>query len=155
MGLLNVLRNFADISGGKWLKSHRHSTWIDIGDLYLGSNYVDVSYSKESLLKAGHDGTLVILRSQDFSKLRNFYFGSIINHNTSELRIMRLRTENMMDKFIDEKIFDTKDCFDINFSKLPKLLTHLEEIERSAKLHGYLYDFNGNSWFDELTKLGK
>ena len=39
MGLFDVLRNFADKSGGEWIKENRHSTWIEIGDLFLNKKY--------------------------------------------------------------------------------------------------------------------
>ena len=125
MGLFDGLRSFADISRGKWLSPLRNSTWINVGNLYLGSDYISVSYSKESLIKMGHDGTLIIFKSEDLVKLKKFYFGSIINSNKNQVRVMRIRTENLMDKFVDEKLFKTSECLDINLIKLPNLKPHL------------------------------
>jgi hypothetical protein len=151
MGLLSMLRGFADISGGKWVELVRHSTWIPIGDLNLGAPYVSVSYSKESALKLGNMGAFCVLKSEDFAKLKVFYFGVSINVEKKVVRVMRLRTENMANKFLDEKIFQAHECINIPFSQNVNLDSHLEQMERYASANGY-YSVNDGSWYDELCR---
>ncbi len=115
MGLFDALRNFADSSGGKWIAEYRHSTWIQIGDLNLKKQYVNISYSKESCYQLGNDSSVCILRSQDFSKLRNFYLPVLVDINEDFVRVMGVREENMKDKFIDEKIYSKEQCFNVSF----------------------------------------
>jgi len=153
MGLLNLLRKIGDPSGGKWVGSHRHSSWVSVGELNIGTNYVAVSYSKESLMNFANNCTYIIFRSQDMTKLKNFYFGAMIDEDKKAVRVMGFRTENLFDQYLDEKIFTLNDCFDVSFSNLPNLTPHLEEIQLIGNSNGHLESFNSKSWFDELTKL--
>jgi len=146
MGILDALRNFGDRSGGKWIRQYRHSTWIDIGEMKLKKQYPQVSYSKESCLQLG-SGSLCILRSSDFTKLRNFYFAALVNLDGKFIRIMRIREENMHDKFIDENIFIKDECFNVLFSVNPNIEMHAEEIVKIGKQAGVA---SSDSWFFQM-----
>ena len=146
MGLFDSLRNFADRSGGEWIKENRHSTWIEIGDLFLNKEYKNISYSKESCYQLGNTGAVCILRSADFSKLRNYYFSVRVDLNERFVRVMRIREENMHDKFIDENIFVKEDCFNVMFTKNSNFEKHANDIFNLGKEAGITYD----DWFSKM-----
>jgi hypothetical protein len=147
MGLFDVLRNFADKSGGEWIKENRHSTWIEIGDLFLNKKYKNTSYSKESCFQLANTSAACILRSADFSKLRNYYFCVRVDVNERFVRVMRIREENMHDKFIDESIFVIEDCFNVVFAENPNFEKHAVDIFNLAKEVGNGW---GESWFSKM-----
>jgi hypothetical protein len=147
MGLLDALRGFADKSGGEWIRKHRHSTWVEIGNLALKKSYSQVSYSKESCYQLGNNAAVCILRSADFSKLRNFYFSSLVELDGEFVRIMRIREENMHDKFIDESIFTKEDCFNVPFHINPNFKSVATTIVKLGETAGIA---NSDSWFFKM-----
>ena len=147
MGLLDALRGFADKSGGEWIRKDRHSTWIEIGDLSLKKSYPKVSYSKESCYQLGNNAAVCILRSADFAKLRNFYFSSLVELDGQFVRIMRIREENMYDKFIDESIFTKEECFNVPFHTNPNLKNVATAIVKLGETAGIA---NSDSWFFKM-----
>jgi hypothetical protein len=144
MGLFDAIRNFADSSKGEWIKEYRHSSWINIGDLILKKQYLNVSFSKESCYQLGNDSSVCIFRSQDFSKLRNFYLPVLVDMGNDFVRVMGEREENMKDKFIDEKIYSKEQCFNVSFSNNPDLYEISADIINLGEIKGVA---GTESWF--------
>jgi len=147
MGLMDALRGFADKSGGEWVRKDRHSSWVAIGDLTLKKQYLNVSYSKESCFQLGNNAAVCILRSADFSKLRNFYFSALVELDGEFVRIMRIREENMHDKFIDESIFVKEECFNVPLSTNPNLKKIANDIVKLGENAGIA---DSESWFFKM-----
>ena len=147
MGLMDALRGFAEKSGGKWIQKDRHSSWVEIGEMNLGKPYPKVSFSKESCYQLGNNSSVCILRSADFSKLRNFYFSTFFNLDNNFIRIMRIREENMHDKFIDESIFEKEECFNVPFNKNPNVINFASTIIKLGENAGIA---DSDSWFFKM-----
>lgn len=153
MGLMDVLRGFADPTGGKWVENFRESHWIEIGNLNLGKEYVNVSYSEDSCLEFGNDSSVCIFRSRDFSKLKDFYFAVIIKFESRVIRVMNIRTENFYGKYLDEKLINkVSDGIDIEFNKLPQLTkTLLKKISTLSKKNGKVYLYQNDTWYNKIS----
>src|SRR5258708_10947646 len=145
VGFLDKLRNLADASGGRWIDSLRDSTWCPIGAMFVRKQFVDVSYSKESCLQFGNEGTVCVFRSLDSSKSRIFYLACFLNHDRRELRLFNERTELLSGKYNNETIYSNPDEVpEIPFDRLPDLIKVSADIKQLGKKHGIA---DSDSWF--------